>query len=210
MSGLAQRALLCALLLPSASALAELPSGLRPRIEPAASLGALSSNPAPACRPFAQGLLLCFELVEQRGVRKVTQADLLQWQSSLESLESKVLPEFIKTWRPQELLEVQVEGDSRTYWMANTADGTEQAALFAPDSLSRLLGGPVAVGLPCRGVLLAFKLGDPELEKIVAVGVRRAWESLPEPISPTLYVWYDQAWRPRSEAVPEPTAPTAP
>lgn len=148
-----------------------------------------------ACRDFAEDLVLCFTVPEGEGQRMVTQADLEAWACDMAVVEQRAVTavqEGMSTERPQV---VPVEGDTRTYLLSAEGDGLDQAALFSPEALRLRFGGSdFAVGIPARGVLVAFALGDRELETIVTVGIRRLWESLEDPITPVVYGWNGEAW----------------
>jgi hypothetical protein len=154
-----------------------------------------------ACRPFAESLLLCFDLWEGDERRYVNRADLAAWAVDLPTLERQARKAELEGFSASKLEKIQVVGDVRSYWMATDTERREQAALFAPEILAQVVGGTPVVAIPVRGVLLAMPLGDRELEQIVAVGARKAWDTMPDPITPVLYAWRDGSWVARSEAV---------
>ena len=157
-----------------------------------------------ACRDWAEGLALCFTVAEGDLRRMVSSADLQRWGvglSQVEAAASAAVAAGMSQERPQQ---VPVGGDTRTYLLSAEGDGLDQAALFQPQLLAeRLGGGRVAVGIPAKGVLIAFSLGDQELETIVAVGIRRAFETLSDPITPAVYTWNGIKWVVWGEAKPQ-------
>jgi hypothetical protein len=164
----------------------------------------------PACRDFAERLVLCLELRENDRSRLLTWADLGALGEVFSVVEARAVKNLLEGWSAQRLERVRIPDDGRSYWMADTEDGLDQAAFFAPDAVAAQLGGPVALATPARGVLFAFSIGDRELEQMVAVGVDRAWKTLDGPISPVLYVFKDGRWVFRSQALPsEPSASPA-
>jgi hypothetical protein len=171
--------------------------------EQARAAGAEGEAAVLAARGFAEDLSLFFTVPDGDGRRLVTLHDLGAWEVELSVLEAAALANVaagINAQRPQV---VQVEGDPRSYLLSAEGDGLDQAALFAPEALSaRFAGGAVAVGLPARGVLIAFPLGDRELETMVSVGIRRLWESVEEPVSPKAYRWDGEGWVVWGEAKP--------
>ncbi|MBN1336376.1 MAG: hypothetical protein JXB39_10480 [Deltaproteobacteria bacterium] len=168
------------------------------------------------CADFAEGLRVCLRVREGPGTRPVTQADLDRWGLDPTAAQARAIRSIARGMTPDRPAEIQVEGDPRTYLLSAEGDGLDQAGLFSPDRLVLRAGGPVAIGIPARGVFIAFVLADPDLARIVAVGVRRAFETLPDPITDTLYTWNGQAWipwgrgRPASEEPPEPAGGSSP
>ncbi len=194
---------------------AEVPSGVLPIVEQpgvqiswseqARESGAEGLAAALACRSFAEGLALCFSApaAEGEGRRMVTLADLEAWQVELPAVEAAAIAAVAAGMSDERPGVVQVEGDSRTYLLSAEGDGLDIAGLFDPAALKARLGGAeLAVGIPAHGVLIAFPLGDRELETIVAVGIRRLWESVEDPITPKVYTWNGESWVVWGEASP--------
>lgn len=156
-----------------------------------------------ACRTFAEELALCFTVPDGASRRMVTLHDLGSWQVDLAALEAVALEAAVAGVTPTRPQPVQVEGDTREYLLSAEGDGLDQAGLFDPVALqARFGGGDFAVGIPARGVLIAFPRGDRELETIVAVGIRRLWETVDEPITPKIYTWSGEAWVVWGQATP--------
>ena len=192
---------------------AEVPAGVLPLVERASiqigwsekarAAGAEGLAAVAACRPFAEDLVICFTVPEGDGQRMVHQADLEAWGADLAVVEQRAVAATKVGLTQQRPQRVPVDGDPRTYLLSAEGDGLDQAALFAPAALDERCGQHgCAVGIPARGVLVAFPMGDRELETIVAVGIRRLWESLDDPITPVAYRWDGQAWVVWGEAKP--------
>jgi hypothetical protein len=181
--------------------------------EAARGHGAEDGATVAACRPFAEELVVCLTVPEGKVRRLVTVADLEIWgvpQSEALRLAVARMAAGLGPTRPEV---VSIPDDSRTYLLSAEGDGLDQAALFSPEVLAaRFPGQAFVVGIPARGVLIAIPLGDPELEQMVAVGVRRLWEDATDPITPRMYAWDGQVWQVWGEARPagEPTVPPAP
>jgi len=194
---------LAVLLLPVAWAAA--PAGLLPVIDASVRVPLSDAPDAPACREFAEGLVLCFS-VPETPVRLALWRDLSTWKTPLPDVEAAALVNVAAGVRADRPAWTTVEGDTRRYLLSAEGDGLDQAAVFAPPVLQERLGSrSIAIGLPAAGVLVAFALGDPELEKILSVGVRRGWEGLEQPLSPTIYTWTGKTWVPWGEAKPSST-----
>ena len=140
------------------------------------------------CRPFAERTRLCFTRVEG-GLRSWYVAADAKPLATLEAAARGSVEDAVKRLEP-----ISVDGFSTLYWMAANGDGRDHAALLHPDALRKRLGGDFVVATPARGVLVAWLPGDVVFDKIVAVGVRRMYETLPDPVSPLLYKWTGEAW----------------
>lgn len=153
------------------------------------------------CRPFADQVDLCFTRVKGKARAWVTKAEG-QDAAALEAAGKGTAEEALARLEP-----VAVEGFPQRYWMAAKGDRRDHVPLLFPDALGEKLGGNPVVGVPARGVLVAWVPGAPDFDKAVAVGVRRMYETLPDPVSPLLYRWDGQRWKVWGQAVPSPTAP---
>ncbi len=209
------------LLLVSAAAAGAVPGSVLPLLESPAveqafteralAQGTRGAGTTLACRSFAEALSLCFTMRDGERRRLVTRADLAGWQVDLSELEQVAVERAQASLGPERPQWVQVEGDSRRYLLSAEGDGMDQAAAFQPRQLvERFDGAQVALGLPARGVLIAFPLGDSELEHIVAVGIRRLWETLEDPITPLVYAWNGSGWVTWGQAKPGTTTAADP
>jgi len=145
--------------------------------------------------------LLCFKTVEGTRRRWVTTADLARWDVDLPGLRAEI------TRRASEevvLERVQVTGMDAWYWVSTRQDGWAAAGVLHPDRLVSEVGGEaVLVALPVDGVLLAWKPGDAELDRVVAVAVHELYTEQQGPISSVVFRWDGTRWAPFAEAVPE-------
>lgn len=194
-------------LAPVDPARAAVPAGVLPLF---AATSQVPPELSAACRPFAEGLSLCFSVSEKGTRRSVNPLDLQTWKVSLAEVEAGALQAARGGLGPDRPGWVTVEGDTRRYLLSAEGDGLDHAGLLDPSVLvERLAPSRIAVGVPAQGVLIAFGLGDPEMEKIVTVGIRRVWETQPDPVTPVVFTWTGSQWVPWAEASPGP-APSAP
>lgn len=157
-----------------------------------------------ACRPFAEKVALCFMRREGDARVYVTRAE----GESVDALEARArgdAKEAVAKLEP-----VAVEGFATPYWVRAEGDGRDHAALLHPEAIAAKLGPSYVVAAPARGVLVAWVPGDVVFDKIVAVGVRKMYETLPDPVSPLIYRWDGTAWKTWGEAraVPGETGPS--
>jgi hypothetical protein len=157
-----------------------------------------------ACRPFAEKVALCFMRREGDARVYVTRAD----GEAVDALEARARGDAAAAVAG--LDPVMVEGFTTPYWVRAVGDGRDHAAILHPDALRAKLGPAFVVAAPARGVLVAWVPGDVVFDKIVAVGVRRMYETLPDPVSPLVYRWDGAAWKTWGEAraVPGETGPS--
>ncbi len=186
--------LVLAALVPLAAAAPRVDPGVEPEGVEAAYRGYAEAQGRPeaarelVCRKFAERARLCFTRAEAGGRPYYTRADG-QSVEALEAAAKGAASDAVKRLEP-----VKVEGFETPYWVAMTGDGRDHAALLHPDALRKRLGGDFVVAVPARGVLVAWIPGDVVFDKIVAVGVRRMYDTLPSPVSPVLYRWNGEAW----------------
>ncbi|MSP55506.1 MAG: hypothetical protein EXR69_07885 [Myxococcales bacterium] len=139
------------------------------------------------CSPFAEGLSMCF--TRRQGADRVyyTAADRRSAEdllteakgaedAAVEGLEAIYVADFTPPY-------YLVAGNSRA-----------DAAMLFPDALERKLGGKCVVAVPAMGVLIAWIPGDLDFDKVVGVGVKRAYDTLPNPVSSMLYTWNGASW----------------
>jgi hypothetical protein len=60
------------------------------------------------------------------------------------------------------------------------------------------------LAIPARDAVLAWSLGDAELDKIMAVGVRKLFEASAFPVSRKILAWDGHRWVVRGEVKPAP------
>jgi hypothetical protein len=156
------------------------------------------------CRPFAEGAQLCFTHAVGGARTWFTKADGKD-AAALEAEGRGTAEEAMAR-----LEAVPVEGFTRSYWLSAKGDGRDHVPVLFPDALDAKLGGPAVVAAPARGVLVAWLPGDLDFDKAVAVGVRRMYETLPDPVSPLIWRWDGKAWKTWGEAKAVDAAPPPP
>lgn len=188
----------------TALALAGVPDSVRPAAA-AADIGEQfaawqaqtgDDSPAPACRPlWPDEAVLCFKVVDEGTRRYVTDEDLAAWKTDLEGLEAT-----LRRRASGPLVQsARVEDSELVYWSAAAGDGWSVRGALAPEALAEVVGEPLLVALPTDEVLIAWKQGDAELDKIMAVGVTRMYEE-GAGVSPVVHKWEDGRWSAYAEA----------
>jgi len=147
-----------------------------------------------ACRTLAEDVLLCFRVEEGKRRRWVTQGDLVDWGLSLPQVEAKAREALTKN----PLRRQQVHGGSRHYFVVDSLPGRESLILLHPEWLVEVGRNPV-IAIPARDAVLAWNLGDDELDKIMAVGIRKLHETSDVPVSRKIMAWDGAAWVVRGE-----------
>ncbi|MBN2800195.1 MAG: hypothetical protein JXX28_13730 [Deltaproteobacteria bacterium] len=161
-----------------------------------------------ACEEFWPGdALLCYQVVEERHLRWVTEADLARWAVTPAALRAQVTADAAN--RPLAGERRRVEGMDAWYWRADGA--WSLSGLFDPQRLVREVGSPLlAVAVPSDGVLLAWPAGAAPLDQVMAVAVQEAWTTQRNPVCPVIYRWSGDKWLPYLEAVPKAAPQAAP
>ncbi|MCB9743012.1 MAG: hypothetical protein H6741_02715 [Alphaproteobacteria bacterium] len=155
-----------------------------------------------ACEDLAEGISLCFRVEAGGKLRFVTEADLTAWEMSREALRANAAG----AGKESPLQQRAIEGGG-VYYEIVAEQGHESLLLLHPEWLASL-GPRPRVAFPARGVALAWAADDPEVDHIMAVAVRRAYEQYDGPISPLVLTWDAGKWRPWGEAKPTPPAPS--
>lgn len=159
-----------------------------------------------ACEPlWPEHALLCFKVVDAGRRRWVTSADLAAWGTTLAELRARLTARArpVLATQPRRLPVSDMQGAS--YWLAAEGDGWAAAGLLNPDLLARRVGGaPILVATPTDSVLLAWRPGSAELDKVMAVGVRKMFDEEPGSVTPMVHRWDGEKWTPFGQAVPEP------
>ncbi len=155
-----------------------------------------------ACEPLWPGVsLLCFRVWEGGERRWVESSDLERWGVGIPELKAALAKQAPSHLKDAEI--VEVGGMSEKYLRLADGDGWAAAALLAPQDLAARVGErPIRAALPGEGVLLAWKGGSEELDRVMAVGVRELYEGASGGLSPVVYQWDGKAWLPFGEAVP--------
>lgn len=140
------------------------------------------------CRPFAEATVLCFSHLEGKK-RVYATVDGGKDAAALEAEGRGTEEAALACFEP-----VTGEGLGRSYFLCARGDGRDHVPVLFPQALAAKVGGDVVVAAPARGVLVAWAPGDLDFDKAVAVGVRRMFESLPDPVSPLVYRWDGARW----------------
>lgn len=146
------------------------------------------------------GILVCYQTRDESGLRWVHDGDLATWNSSHDELRNEMIrraPAHLGT-----LEWVSVRGTPDRYARIVAGDGWPAALLLAPQAMVPRLGAPpLRVAVPARGVALAFRPAGPDLDRIMAVGVREMFDTLARGVSPMVFEWDGRAWTPWGQAV---------
>jgi len=154
-----------------------------------------------ACNTLWPGqALICFKVLDGKKLRWVTTDDLAKWRVSQTQLR-EVIQERALTHLESGPKPMTVDGMPGGYFLAAEGDGWSAAGVLLPGPLSLKLGMPVFLAaVPSEGVALFWKLGDAELDKVLAIGVTEMYESEDGPVSPVIYQWDGLKWQPFIEA----------
>ena len=156
------------------------------------------------CTPFAEGAIWCF--THATGSRR-------QWYTAADG---KSAGELLAAGRGtarevlDRLVSVPVEGFTATYWMGAVGDGRDHVPALFPAELAAKLGGAPVVAAPAEGLFLAWVPGDLQFDKVMAVGVRRATQTFPHPVSSLCWRWDGTRWVTWGEAIEADSAPPGP
>jgi len=190
--------------------MAAVPDGIRPVATDLAAplryrrhLEATGEPPSDlACDILLPGaLMLCFRVWEDGALSWVDASDLARWQETTASLRAHVVARSAEQVNEAPL--VGVRGLAARYVQHASGEGWAVAGLLAPEALAARAGGrPVRAALPGQDVLVAWAAGTPELDKVMAVGVRELFDKRPRPLTPRVFQWDGGAWLPFGEAVP--------
>lgn len=188
------------------AASAQVPEGLRPALAPADVhvrwASAHPDDPPLACEAVLAGrAALCFRVWEGKRRRFVTQADLVAWGVGVGDLVDGVRR------RSEEhvgsLVSAEVIDMPASYWIARDDDGWAIASLLHPERMSAIVGGAdPRVAVPRSGVLLAWRSGSDELDKVMAVAARELWDAGDDAVTPMIFTWSAKGFAPWGQATP--------
>jgi len=161
-----------------------------------------------ACRDvWANELVVCFTVVEDKVRRWVSDKDLAAWEVDLDGLVRTVVDRAKGPLggRPRATAIGDMPG---TYWLSAEGDGWDAALLLRPEWIvAKVGGGPVLVGAPSDGAVLAWRPGDAAVDKVLAVGVRRMFDASPAGVTAVVHKWDGERWEAFGEAVVAPQEP---
>ncbi len=140
------------------------------------------------CSPFAEAVVLCFSTVGGKKRVYATRATGLD-AAALTEASRGTAEAALACFEP-----MVPEGLTTPYLGCVRGDGRDHAPLLFPDAIAARLGASFVVAAPARGVLLAWTPGDAAFDKVMAVGARRMFESMPDPVSPLVYRWDRDRW----------------
>ena len=80
------------------------------------------------------------------------------------------------------------------FWVSQVGDGRDVAGLLYPERLREIAGTTPVIGVPAVGTFLMWIPGDADIDKVMAVGVRRIFEAAEHPVSDKVYRWHNGAW----------------
>ena len=141
-----------------------------------------------ACDYLGEGVPICYRVLVNGKRRWFSQAEAEAWGISTEGLASAVVTDSIEN----PLVRKTVEGGG-DWWQAETTDGYHSLVFLRPDWLDAVGATPV-IAAPAKGVVIAWNSGDPENDQIMAVGIRRIYETHQAPVSPLIFKRSEGAW----------------
>ncbi len=90
-----------------------------------------------------------------------------------------------------------------SYWTGPHADGWAAVSAWTPSRFVEVVGTQdVLVAIPVNGVIIAWSPGNSDMDRAVAVGVRKMHDELDSPVSAMIHRWTAGAWTTFGEAVP--------
>ncbi len=152
---------------------------------------------------------LCFRIWEGKSRRWMVESETATAGIRPEDLRGHVLGQGTRILTALE--EVHVDGMPHTYWQLRDGDGWAVLGALQPAEVARRMGAREAIhmALPAQGVLVAWAAGTPELDHVMAVGVREMYEQMSDVVSPVIHTWDGESWSAFGEAKPVPHRPDA-
>ncbi len=150
------------------------------------------------CTEISEGLSLCTAC----GSRPVRVTEPAEWGLDLAAIEQAVSAAAASALTSRPVRAEIADMPGHVYWASQVGDGYDAAGLLHPGILAEIAGTTPVIGVPAVGTFLMWIPGDPELDKVMAVGIRRIFESAPYPVSDKVYRWHNSAWRVWGEVVP--------
>lgn len=141
----------------------------------------------PACMQAAPGLQQCLMLQEGGRRRLATAADLDAHGGQVAAFRSAAAMGRAALAGLEEIAVPEMPG--RSIRVRSAGDGLDTALVAAPDAVYARFGAATVMAFPDAATTLVWNRGEPELDKILAVAVRRAWEAADRPVSPRVYRW---------------------
>jgi hypothetical protein len=162
----------------------------------------------PVCEERLPGVQLCLTVTEGTTRRPVTLADMAAWEEQPAAAFARARQQIEATW-PEAVAPQAIDGVAGEFYLRASGDGLDAAAALFPELLAERVGGDVVLAIPARGSVLFWRPGRPDLDAMVAVGVRRSSEAAAQPVSDRVFRWDGARWTVwgRAEAPPASTGP---
>ncbi len=150
------------------------------------------------CTELSEGLNLCTAC----GSRPVRVTEPAEWGLDMAAVSAAVSERAAAALTDERpVRQVIADMPGAAYWVSQVGDGYDAAGLLHPDRLFEIAGTTPVIGVPAVGTFLMWIPGDAETDKVMAVGVRRIFESAEYPVSDKVYRWHNGAWRVWGEVV---------
>ena len=163
--------------------------GLLPRAEPLSGY---------VCETLSEALSLCTTCDGQ----PLREAALVERGIERAALDAEVAAAAAAALTQERPIRTEITGmPGANYWVSQAGDGLDAAGLLHPELLRDLAGTTPVVGIPEPGTFVMWIPGDPDIDKVVAVGVRRIYEVAQQPTSDRIYRWHNGAWQVWGEVV---------
>lgn len=155
--------------------------------------GATGERALPACARTAPELVLC--VMSRRLSGQVAMVDELA-AAGLSTDQAIALAgrQLETAWSAAPAGTFTVDGVTGRYFVRAAGDGFDAAALLRPELLAELAGAVPVVAVPEDGTVVWWVPGDPDFDKMVAVGVRRMVEASDSPVSSRIYRHTGTEW----------------
>lgn len=168
-----------------------------------------------ASPPHCQALpipevFLCFRVWEGTRRRWVTEADRAQWAMTEAQLYEMARRDCVASlrsagfrWVRDSSSAIGGRRDRARYLELVDGDGGAVAGVLCPEAVSQRLGKPTfRAAMPTEDVFLAWPAGDPELDRILAVGAREIHDQHRRSLTPQVVHFDGDRWRAFGRAVP--------
>ena len=155
-----------------------------------------------ACRDvWPKAVLVCLQQRRGERVSWVGLRDVAAWRADLTALVEASGERGRAQLEPERL---PVAGMQATYVQIRSGAGWEAAALLQPRWLEGVVGSPLMAAAPIQGVVWAWKGGDADLDKVMAVAVRELHDNTPDDsLTSVVHRWDGKRWVAHVEAQPE-------
>lgn len=181
-----------------------------------------AGRPAPVCQDLLPDhARLCFRVVEEGRRRWLAPSDLARLETAPPALRAQVVEQGRGALVPERRHVAGMPPDARSaYLVLRDGQGHVAATLADPTILGALLGGGrFRVAVPRAGVVFAW--ADPavaklstiaaaELDRILLVAVREAYDTADDAVSPMVHVHEDGRFVPFGQARKREEAPKQP